>query len=508
MLQLPIKIDPETKLSFQAQIFEQFRRMILTGQLRAGDRLPPTRALSMQLGVSRITMTLAYDRLTLEGYIDAIKSVGTFVSKQIPENALHSVQTSAQTASESHRKKSHASPDFQGLRSQALVNPHSQRLIADFWIGRPDPHSFPIKKWARLINKRLLSAGSALTEYRDPAGYADLRAAIADHLRPARGIVASPEQILIVGGSQDALNLVSRMLVRRGTTAVFESPGYAGAVCLFETFGAKLHPIPVDEKGIDVGQLPNTAGSVAYVTPSHQYPTGVTLTLDRRIELLAWAIETNSYIVEDDYDSDFRFNGSPLAALKGLDEGDRVFYVGTFSKCLGAGLRLGYIVVPKDLVPAARHYKTLMNNGQPWLEQAALADFMNLGDYSRHLRHIRAHYMRKRDVLLAALEENFGRSPAIGIEGGMHFMWRIPDHLPDARTIEACGLNVGVGVYTLFSNSAVNFRSAFDPNRYLVFGFSSTSEKVIRRGIHLLAQSLGVGASYKSVSRPTLFARE
>ena len=154
------------------------------------------------------------------------------------------------------------------------------------------------------------------------------------------------------------------------------SPGYAGAVCLFETFGAKLHPIPVDEKGIDVGQLPNTAGSVAYVTPSHQYPTGVTLTLDRRIELLAWAIETNSYIVEDDYDSDFKFNGSPLAALKGLDEGDRVFYVGTFSKCLGAGLRLGYIVVPKDLVPAARHYKTLMNNGQPWLEQAALADFM------------------------------------------------------------------------------------------------------------------------------------
>lgn len=488
-MQLPLEIDRDSSLNLQTQVFEQIRGMILAGQLRSGQRLPGSRHLCQQLQVSRITITLALARLADEGYIETAKSAGTFVSREIPEKALHVLQ------SELEHKKPPGSPAHDRsrlpeIRSHTLVNQHAHRIAIDFWVGRPDPRSFPLRTWTRLTNKRLLSAGSALTEYRDPTGVPELRQAVADHLRPARGIIAEPEQIIITGGCQEALNLVCRMLLAPGANAIVESPGYAGASYLFESFGAKLHHIEVDEKGLDVAQLPDVTGAVAYVTPSHQYPMGCTLPLDRRLELLAWAVRTNSYIVEDDYDSDFRYVGSPLAALKALDSANRVFYVGTFSKCLGAGLRLGYIVVPPELMPAARRYKALMNNGQPWLEQAVLADFMNTGGYARHLRKIRQHYLGKRDALLQALDQNFGQGTTIGAEAGMHMVWRTPDHLPAAPEILARALNCGVGVYDLSPRSAVIASKAPDVERYLMFGYSSLSEKQIAMGIAHLAEEL------------------
>lgn len=488
-MQLPLEVDRDSTLNLQTQVFEQIRGMILAGQLRSGQRLPSSRHLCQQLQVSRITITLAFARLADEGYVETTKSLGTFVSREIPEQALHALQIGIEHE-EQPPAPDHVRPSLADIRSHNLVNQHAHRTVIDFWVGRPDPRSFPLRTWTRLTNKRLLSAGSALTEYNDPRGFMQLRQAIADHLRPARGIIAKPEQIIITGGCQEALNLVCRMLLLPGTNAIVESPGYAGASYLFESFGAKLHSIAVDAKGLDVTQLPDVTRALAYVTPSHQYPMGCTLPLERRLELLAWAVETDSYIVEDDYDSDFRYVGSPLAALKALDRANRVFYVGTFSKCLGAGLRIGYVVVPPALISAAGHFIALMNNGQPWLDQAVLADFMNTGGYVRHLRKIRQHYLGKRDALLKALDRAFNQGITIGAEAGMHLVWRIPDHLPAAPHIIPRALACGVGVYDLSSRSAVITSGTSDADRYLMFGYSSLLEKQITIGIERLAEEL------------------
>lgn len=463
--------------------------MILEGRLRPGEALPATRTLSEQLGIARNTTALAYERLAAEGYIETRRSVGTFISMQIPEGALYSATHKPMAPARNSRRATSRSPNSV-VRSQTIVNPNRRRLVADFWVGRPDPDSFPRKIWARLITRRLLCSGSALTEYRDPSGLLDLRQAIADRVRPTRNITTGANEIIIVGGCQDGLNLVCRMLLAPGSTAVVESPCYQGAAFLFESFGAKIVAVPVDDRGLDCSRLPNEKNTIAYVTPSHQYPLGVTLSLERRLELLAWATETNSYILEDDYDSDFRFHGAPIAALKGLDRTGRVIYLGTFSKCLGAGLRLGYVVFPPELVDLARHMKTLMNNGQPWLEQATLADFMGSGGYERHVRRIRKLYYARRNALLAALNKHFGDSEIIGDEAGMHLAWRLPAHLPKASRVEELAIEAGVGVYTLASGAAVNFESSAESDRFLVLGFSSLTEKEIATGIARLAEAL------------------
>ncbi|HEX2842292.1 PLP-dependent aminotransferase family protein [Hyphomicrobium sp.] len=486
---LPLKLQKSGQISLQTQIFEQMRGMILEGRLRPGEPVPATRALSEQLGIARNTIALAYERLIAEGYIETRRSVGTFISMQIPEGALYAA-THRSVVPARGTRRAKTKTESPGIRSQALVNPHRRRFVADFWVGRPDPNSFPRKTWAKLISRRLLSAGSALTEYRDPSGFIELRRAIADRVRPTRNIATDADEIIIVGGCQDGLNLVSRMMLSPGSTAVVESPCYQGAAFLFESFGANIFPVRVDERGLDCRQLPNAKNAIAYVTPSHQYPLGVTLSLERRLELLAWAAETNSYILEDDYDSDFRFHGAPIAALKGLDRTGRVIYLGTFSKCLGAGLRLGYVIFPPELVDRARHMKTLMNNGQPWLEQATLADFMESGGYERHVRRIRKLYFSRRNALLAALEKHFSGGEIIGDEAGMHLAWRLPRHLPSASKVEKLAIEAGVGVYTLASGAAVNFDASAESERYLVLGFSSLTEREIATGIARLADVL------------------
>lgn len=491
---LPLKLHAASPISLQTQIFEQVRSMILEGRLRPGEALPSTRTLSEQFGIARNTTALAYDRLAAEGYIETRRSVGTFISMQIPEGVLYTATHRPASPARSTKRSAAKSSD-PPARSQALVNPNRKRLVADFWVGRPDPDSFPRKIWAQLIHRRLLGSGSALTEYRDPSGLLELREAIAERVRPTRNIVTSADEIIIVGGCQDGLNLVSRMMLAAGSTAVVETPCYQGAAFLFESFGAKIVPVPVDERGLICGRLPDVRNAIAYVTPSHQYPLGVTLSLERRLELLAWAAETDSYILEDDYDSDFRFHGAPLAALKGLDLMGRVIYLGTFSKSLGAGLRLGYVIFPAELLERARHMKTLMNNGQPWLEQATLADFMESGGYERHVRRIRKLYYSRRNALLAALDKHFGGGEIIGAEAGMHLAWRLPHDLPPASEIEKLAIEAGVGVYTLATGAAVNFETSADSDRYLVLGFSSLTEREISKGIARLAEVLSAKAS-------------
>jgi len=490
-MSLLLTISSTDDTALQKQIFQQLCSLIRNGTLKPGDILPATRTLSQQLGVSRNTITLAYAKLADEGYIEMRESVGTFVAADFPEPIFATNDVVANPAPDVRSLLQDAPiPVLTPPRAQTLVNPHRRHLTADFWVGRPDPRAFPAKSWAKLIQGRLLSSSSSLTEYRDPAGCLELREAIALHLRRTRGITTAADNIIIVGGCQDGLNLVCRMMLRSGGAAIVENPCYQGAAFLFENFGATLHPARVDGDGLVVSELPEQRNALAYITPSHQYPLGVTLSLERRHALLAWAARTSSHIVEDDYDSDFRFNGGLTTALKGLDTSDRVLYLGTFSKCMGPGLRLGYLVVPSRLADTARAVKTLMSNGQPWLEQAALADFMSTGLYDSHLRQIRRLYLSRRNALRSSLTRHFGKPEILGGEAGMHLVWKMPDSLPTAQETEAAALRAGVGVYTVGSGGAVNMGGTGDFQRHLVLGYSSLTENQIEAGIEKLAQVL------------------
>jgi GntR family transcriptional regulator / MocR family aminotransferase len=488
LIQLPVTVDGSKAETLQAQIFEQIRQMILEGRLGSGGALPTTRELSHQIGVSRNTAVLAYDRLVAEGYAETRPYVGTFVARDIPDTTFL-METSAAPAGAGNPAgddEAHE-PCSRALRAHQLIDVERRRCLANFWVGRPDARSFPLKAWSRHIRNRLMGAAGALTSYGDAAGLPELRRAIAAHLGPARGIIVEPDQIIVVGGCQEGFNLVARLLAAPGSVAVVEAPCYQGAAYVFQSFGAALHPVPVDEEGLDTSKLPKTRGAIAYVTPSHQYPTGVTMSLQRRIELLAWASEHDAYIIEDDYDSDFRFVGAPLTALKGLDRNERVIYVGTFSKCMGPGLRLGYLVLPRRLVERARALKTLMNNGQGWLEQAAMADFMSSGEFGRHLRRIRQLYRERRDALIAALTRNFGACEILGEQAGMHLVWRLPRHFPCAAEIERRALAAGVGVCSLASAAALHFEGVDAGDHDLIFGFVALTEREIELGIARLA---------------------
>jgi GntR family transcriptional regulator / MocR family aminotransferase len=485
-LQLSISLDHSEKETLQAQIFNQLRDLILNGHLKGKDPLPTTRELSAQLSVSRNTAILAYERLISEGYICTKPNVGTFVSADLPDTGFLSLRHDQETQSIFTKSTPQEDKNIGHFRTHQLAKPERRRLAVDFWVGRPDARSFPHKSWTQFIKNRLKNAGIQLTNYSDPAGLLELRQAIAKHIAPARGIIADADQIIIVGGCQDGFNLTSRLLIKNGTTAIVESPCYQGAAYVFESLGATLCPVSVDREGLIIEELPKIQGALAYVTPSHQYPLGVTMSLQRRIELLAWATQQDAYILEDDYDSDFRFVGSPLTALKGLDSHERVIYLGTFSKCMGPGLRLGYIVVPRRLVDSFKRMKMLMNNGQGWLEQAAMADFMNSGEFGRHLRRIRHLYKERRDALIRALKNHFENCEIAGDQAGMHLIWKLAKSYPSAKDVEAKGLSAGVGVCSLTTGSALCFSSE-DEERLIMLGFVALTEKEIEDGIARLA---------------------
>ena len=492
-MQISIELDSQSNQSLQNQIFEAIRQQILSGVLKSGVLMLSTRALSEQLDVSRNTVILAYDRLIDEGYLYSQRTIGTFVNPNLPDHSLMLDQEYADTTGTKQQEHSSVNRHpvaFNG-RVQALFNPYRDQLDIDFWVGRPDPESFPIKTWQRLILKNLAKAGSNMTEYHDPAGIVELRQAIADHLHAARGIVCRAEQIIITNGIQEGVNLVARLLIKPGTIAVTESPCYQGAAYVLESYGAKLHPVPVDKDGLDVRQLPQKNIGLAYVTPSHQYPFGATLPLERRLCLLEWAQQTGAYIIEDDYDSDFRHKSSPLTAVAGQDQHGCVIYMGTFSKSIGAALRIGYLVLPQELVSPAVTLTTLMNNGHSWLDQAVLSDFISSGSYLKHLRRIRRTYLTRRDCLVVALQQHFGDDVILsGLEGGMHLVWHLDESLPTSQEIQTIAQKVGVGVYAPSAGAVHDYSDSQCCERALLLGYSSTNENQINEGIARLADAL------------------
>ena len=507
-MQLTISLNKDDNRSLQVQIFEQIRLMIVDGRLKSSDPIPGSRELSELLTVSRNTVVLAYERLMAEGYIETHPSVGTFVNSSIPEAeiALKHNKIDAEKYPKSKRVPQDHKVVFAGPVPR-MLNPNQDQIEIDFWAGRPDAKSFPLKSWRRIINRKLLQAGSSLTDYHDPQGEFLLRRAIADHLGPARGMTVAPEQVIIIGGVQDGLFILSCLLADEGSPVILENPCYQGAAYVFEARRARIIAVDTDNHGLKAADLPDLQQCLAYVTPSHQYPTGGTLSLERRISILNWALKTSSYVIEDDYDSDFRYSGSPLTALKGLDTHGSVIYLGTFTKCMGAALRLGYMVVPKELIEPARRLKALASNGQPWLEQAAMAEFIESGAFASHLRRIRQTYLSRRDHLVKELRNQFGDVTLTGLNGGMHCAWQLPPMWPTAEEISLRALEEGVGVYSANSGASCTPGTKTIADHNLVLGYCSLNEFEITEGIRRLAGILPEKGTISSSKRSGFYSQ-
>jgi GntR family transcriptional regulator/MocR family aminotransferase len=334
-----------------------------------------------------------------------------------------------------------------------------------------------------------------LTYSGTPKGLRELRETLAGYLGASRGISCSPDQIVIVTGVQQALNVTAHLFVRAGTTVAMEAPGCSTTADLFRAYGANITPVPVDQSGIVVKHLPQSGSSVAFVTPARQYPMGVMLSASRREVLLDWANQTDSHIVEVDFDTEIRYQGSPPPPLKSLDTHGRVVYVGSFAASIGPGLRVGYMVLPPHLVSPAVHAASLLDHGfpctgVPWLEQAVLNDFIETGAFEQHLRKIRKTYMARRDCLIAALQKHVGSVQINPLHCGTHLVWELPPDFPSAINLQALMLKQKIGVYTLRDQNFGDADYLENCDRYLLLGFSSLPEPAIEEGISKLARAL------------------
>lgn len=489
-MQLPLRIDFHSGQSLQLQIFEQIRRLITDGRLKPSTRMPASRVLADDLGVSRNTVVHAYEKLVGEGYLEMRKPVGAFVStKAVVGSPMPAVELTAEDseAFAAHRRERLV---FRG-ESHFVISPYDRPVLYDFWVGRPDARVFPAKIWQQ-ISRQLHETHVGNSAYGHPGGLWELRQAIADHVGAARGIRTTAHEVIVTHGIQEGLNVIARMFITGGTPVAVENPCYLGAANVFRSHGAQLLPTAVDSRGVDVERLPKEAAFI-YVTPSHQYPTGSMLSPERRMQLLEWALRTHAYVVEDDYDSDFFYDSAPLPALKSLDKNDQVIYMGTFSKSLGAGLRVGYMIVPPHLASTAIAIKGLMTNCMPWFTQAVLAEFMASGAFQHHLRRTRMIYNARRDFLIRTLSQRFGGSEIYGAQAGMHLAWELPHSAPAAFDLERLARSYGVGVYSFGTGNAllmgddINARYA----RSVMLGFAALDEREIDEGVRRLVKAAG-----------------
>jgi GntR family transcriptional regulator/MocR family aminotransferase len=481
-----IALDQTSALPLYRQLYNALREAILAGQLKAGARLPSTRALANALAISRNTVMNAYAQLLAEGYVEGEVGSGTYVARTLPDELL---QARIDLTKGDQLPRIGWTLSRRGTRlasNQIPVSRFSSEFIA-FRPGLPALDAFPYELWARLVARRWRRPQRSLLGYGDPAGYRPLRDAIAAYLGEARAVRCQAEQVIVVAGSQQALDLTARMLLDEGDTAWIEDPGYLGARGALLGAGAQLIPVPVDDEGLDVasGASVSQQARLIYVTPSHQYPYGVTMSLRRRLALLEWASQAGAWVLEDDYDSEYRYAGRPLAALQGLDGEGRVIYLGTFSKVLFPALRLGYMVVPPDLVDAFAAARALVDCHSPALDQAALADFISAGHFARHIRRMRALYAERQALLVdAARHALAGLLEVQSAEAGMHLVGWLPEGVDDVEASRRAAA-YGVGAPPLSMYGLRPLRRGG-----LLLGFTAVGEKEIRHGVQRLAKAL------------------
>jgi len=449
----PIGLDFSKKIPIYSQLCEWFRRAIVAGQLRPGQRVPSTRSLAVELKVSRIPVSSAYDQLHAEGYFETFVGAGTCVARSIPDDALKPASgkilgTSRQVSKRKALRKVSRRVALMSVPEQTWSN----KLVA-FRVSLPAVEHFPTRVWSQLVNRHSRKPTRQLMAYGDAKGYMPLREAIAEYLGAARGVRCEPSQILVTTGSQQGLQLSAQVLLDANERVWVEEPGYPGARQALMMVEAKLVPVPVDDEGLDVAEGIRRAPTAhaVYITPSHQYPMGVTMTATRRMVLLHWAMRSGAWIIEDDYDSEYRLGGHPIASLQGLDTDARVIYVGTFSKVMFPALRLGYVVVPKDLVDAFSTARDATDQFSSTLYQAAMTDFIRDGHFARHIRRMRMLYMQRRTGLVEAIHKRMGHYlEVIGAEAGMHLVALLPPGVSDVE-ISKKAAEMGISVMPLSS---------------------------------------------------------
>jgi GntR family transcriptional regulator/MocR family aminotransferase len=485
---LALEIDRQKPMPIYLQICERFRTAISAGHLRPGDRVPALRGLATQLNTARGTVELAYTILVDEGYLQMRGAAGTFVSPSLPASVRRpspgqdhkDVRARQATEAAGVPRTSDASRTRQPTPRQSAITVAMSGEPRPLQPGLPALDAFPRKIWNRLVSRRARSGERAMLAYPDPVGYRTLREHIATYVGLSRGVTCSPEQVFVTGGYRATLELVLRSLASPSDRMWFEDPGYLLARSFLTEIGVQLVPVPIDDDGIDVerGMELDPQARFALVTPSHQSPLGHTLSLARRMALLDWAEKASRWIIEDDYDSEFRYVGRPLPALKSLDRHDHVIYCGTFSKAMFPGLRLAYAVVPERAVERIGRVAYSMNAGSPTLLQAALADFIEHGHFARHVKRMRALYEQRRMLIAHALVQAFGERmivdlPPAGIQFTVQFP-EGPDGPVDDVAVASRAREAGLAVLPL-SIWYANGRMRSTP-RGLVMGFANISD--------------------------------
>lgn len=475
---IPIDRDLDTPL--HRQVYAGFRDAILSGGLAPGQQVPSSRALALDLGISRFPVLDAYSQLSAEGYFESRVGAGTFVAASLW----------------SHRKQTtrplEISRGGRAVSKRVQLFPHFEDAAwrhgwGAFAVHQPAIDRFPFEVWSKLVARHSRSPRFHAFHQIDPLGLRPFREALCTYLSTARAVRCNPDQIMVVSGSQQALDITARVLLNSGDRVWIEEPCYSLVRSILRGSGCHIVPVPVDEEGMRVSHGLKHAGKAraAFVTPSHQYPLGVTMSLSRRLQLLAWAERSSAWVVEDDYDSEFRFESQPIASLQGLDAAGRVIYIGTFSKVLFPSIRLGYIVIPPDLVEHFVTVRFAMDIFPPYLFQEVLTDFMSAGHFARHIRRMRSLYKARRTALVEGLRAEFGDFLEIhGSEAGMHLSVTLPEGYLDSK-IAKMAAEEKLWLWPL-SHCWTGSRGRHG----FILGFGNTPEEKMRSGVARLKKLL------------------
>lgn len=484
----PAGIELDRRQGLSRQLYQALRLRVLDGRLASGTRLPASRDLAAALGVSRNSVVRAYDQLFAEGFIEGRVGDGTYVA-QLPQTALPAKTPGKKkpAALSTNWLDLPVVPSAKATRSAALGRVEKNHLALPpsgppraFRVGVPAFDLFPFEVWAKLNAAFWRKPDLQQLCYGDPAGDERLRGLIAAYLRSSRGMQCTAEQIVITSGAQQGISLCAQLLVEPGDGVAIENPGYRAAGHAFAVAGAQLHGVAVDSEGIDCAELAGLSDCrLAYVTPSHQYPTGVVMSLARRLELLAWAERNQGWIVEDDYDGEYRYSGAPLAPLAALDRQGRVLYVGTFGKVAFPALRLGYLVLPPGLVQAFSQRRAVDVRHSEVSTQAVMAEFMAAGQFQRHIRRMRRAALSRRNTLLAGWPQGI---PGVGslpsVAAGLHLTVAVDSQARERELVEqACSVDIEINALSSYwlpdSSTPPDLRAG------LVLGFAAVPEAAI-----------------------------
>jgi GntR family transcriptional regulator / MocR family aminotransferase len=477
-----ITFDGDESSPMYRRLYDWFRSAILTGELRPGQKIPSSRYLASELRVSRITILGAFQQLSAEGYIESSAGSGTYVAKSIPDQVTR-LGLGNRRASLGQTVRS-GSRQVSQLSANLVPFPTLPFGVEAFRVGLPALDHFPVNIWSRLVARHCRQPRKEMLSYGGPMGFAPCREAIAEYVTTVRGVRCDASQVMIVNGSQQGLEISGRTLLDPGDAVWIEEPGYPGALQALGAVTGKLIPVPVDDDGLDVkeGIKRCPKARAAFITPSHQFPLGMTLSAARRMMLIDWAARNNVWIVEDDYDSEYEFRKRPISAVQGLDTDARVIYVGTFSKVLFPSLRIGYLILPADLVSAFCRVRQASDISHATLEQAVLADFIREGHLARHIRRMRMLYMERNDALVTEINKQLGIAMEIvSAQAGMHLVGLLPDGVEDTMVWQRAA-RAGIASWPL----SICFQ--MKPHRGgLVLGYGGVDRKQIPDGVKRLA---------------------